>query len=331
MSNQPHPTRNATVPAPPLSPVVSRSTKSVRSPPRRRVADGSAGIEQPQRVAILDVAVADAPRAVEAIRLVAAIDDQRAAEAGWSDPCPPSTSATRSRSMRRLVAAGVGLVGQLARGCIGVRRASRSQIHANACARSKITSPERHRSVSIGHRRWPRAQRHRLPSRRSRISDATTLACGPVFPSGPDARRAAGLARAARDQLARPLQQRRVHVEERPAEADAAGIVVVDEDVRLRRPALRGRSPFPPVRVVLLQRAAVDRDADVVPVAHQQQLRHVPHRERQPDHPVAPIVAAVRQRAHHRRPGSSASRTRCASAARADPARPTRRSRSCRT
>ena len=39
------------------------------------------------------------------------------------------------------------------------------------------------------------------------------------------------------------------------------------------------------------------RQPDVVPVAHQQQLRDVAHRERQPDDAVAPIVGAVRQRA----------------------------------
>ncbi len=43
------------------------------------------------------------------------------------------------------------------------------------------------------------------------------------------------------------------------------------------------------MKIVLL----VDRDAHVVPIAHQQQLRDVPHRERKPDDAVAAIVRAV--------------------------------------
>ena len=62
-----------------------------------------------------------------------------------------------------------------------------------------------------------------------------------------------------------------------------------------------GTPPTPPVRV--------DRSSDPPstdrpmswPIAHQQQLRDVVHRKRQADHAVAPIVAAVRQRRHHRR------------------------------
>ena len=43
--------------------------------------------------------------------------------------------------------------------------------------------------------------------------------------------------------------------------------------------------------------SGVDRDADVVTVAHQQQLRDLPHRKRQADDAVAPIVGRVWQRA----------------------------------
>ena len=44
--------------------------------------------------------------------------------------------------------------------------------------------------------------------------------------------------------------------------------------------------------------SGVDRDADVVPIAHQQQLRDLLHRERQPDDAVAAIVGRIRQQRH---------------------------------
>ena len=40
---------------------------------------------------------------------------------------------------------------------------------------------------------------------------------------------------------------------------------------------------------------AVDRDADVVPVAHQEELRDLADRERQPDDAVASIIGRERQ------------------------------------
>ena len=45
-----------------------------------------------------------------------------------------------------------------------------------------------------------------------------------------------------------------------------------------------------------IEAAAVDRQADVVPIAHQQQLGDVLHRKRQTDDAVAPVVAGKRQR-----------------------------------
>ena len=64
-----------------------------------------------------------------------------------------------------------------------------------------------------------------------------------------DARRAPVLAFAAGDELARPPPQLLVHAEQRLAEADAAGIVVVDENSRLVRERDRLR-PVPCVRSV---------------------------------------------------------------------------------
>ena len=83
----------------------------------------------------------------------------------------------------------------------------------------------------------------RLEQHASRISRRHQLGVRAGVPFGPDARRAAGLARAGRDQLARALEQQPVHLEQRPAEADAARIVVVDEDVRSAAQRLRRRRP----------------------------------------------------------------------------------------
>ena len=80
MSKQPQPTRNATVPAPPLSPVVSRSMNTVR--PSAGV-DEQRRVEHPQAVAAVQLAVLDQHVAVEPIGFVAAIDDQALAEARW--------------------------------------------------------------------------------------------------------------------------------------------------------------------------------------------------------------------------------------------------------
>ena len=147
----------------------------------------------------------------------------------------------------------------------------------------------------------------------------------PGFAHRPDATGTSVLAAALGDQTPRAGQQLVVHAEQRLAETDAAGIVVVDEHARLLSAASsERRSAAAPV-------AGVDRDADVVPVAHQQQLRHLPHGEgqarrcRRADR--RPRTAA----APSPRPESSASTTWCASAARADRARRSRRSRSCRT
>ena len=44
--------------------------------------------------------------------------------------------------------------------------------------------------------------------------------------------------------------------------------------------------------------SATDRNADVVAVAHQEQLRHLAHREREADNAVASVVGCIRQRRH---------------------------------
>ena len=119
------------------------------------------------------------------------------------------------------------------------------------------------------------------------MRSAAAFASGPVLPIGPTQPgqpfshwHSAISCRVAAEELV-------VHLEQRLAEPDAARIVVVDEDLlRLATPALGS-----------LAVAAVDRDADVVAVAHQQQLRDLPHRKRQADDAVAPIVGRIRQRA----------------------------------
>ena len=88
----------------------------------------------------------------------------------------------------------------------------------------------------------------------------------------------------------------RVHAEQRRAEADAARIVVVEVHVRVRV-AGRGRRRTAAHRG--LAGAGVDRDAEVAPVAHQQQLRDGEHRVRKATHAVTPVVGRVRHVEQH--------------------------------
>jgi hypothetical protein len=101
------------------------------------------------------------------------------------------------------------------------------------------------------------------------MSDATAFALGPVCPSGPT----------------------------QDGHPEAARIVVVDEDSRLGRQRL-GHAPHSSGAARTLERAAVDRQADIVSVAHQEELRDVLHREREPDHAVAAIVPPACERRH---------------------------------
>src|SRR5262249_7360744 len=89
---------------------------------------------------------------------------------------------------------------------------------------------------------------------------------GTHMPHRTDAPGASILALALRDQTARPFQELAMHSAERVAEADAAGVVVVDEHSRAdigseRRNGRRDR--------VIDAVAGIDRDPDVVMVAHQ--------------------------------------------------------------
>ena len=152
-------------------------------------------------------------------------------------------------------------------------------------------------------------------AKRNNLGERTSVA------DGTDASRAAVFARALGNQRARVRQQLVVHLIQRRAEADAARIVVVDEDL------LRvGDAAGDEVSVT-----GIDGDADVVGVAHQEQLRDLLQRECQTDHAVAPVVGRIRQPRHHARRNRQPVPTSYASAVPADPARPIRRSRSCRT
>ena len=62
-----------------------------------------------------------------------------------------------------------------------------------------------------------------------------SLGLRPGIALGSDTRRAARLARTRANQLSSAREKQRVHLEQRLAESDAAGIVVVDEDVGIRR------------------------------------------------------------------------------------------------
>ena len=324
-SNHPHPTRNASVPAPPLSPVVSRSKKT-NGGRRRRAAREERRIVR---------------------RLLETFRRMRQSPRGHGAPTAPTRRSTtkqparhsppkarsRTGSARGSQVGRVGRVGQRRVGWVGRVERVRGWV-AGRCRRAAGLTPGAPGVLTIARMRSasvlktvapPRELRHASDaasaSSRSRMRSAAVLASGPVFPIGPDASRAAVLARALGDQRARARQQLVVHPVERLAEADAARIVVVDEDL-LRAGDAAGAE---------VSVAGVDRDADVVAVAHQQQLRDLLHRERQTDDAVAPIVGRVRQHAPSPPPESSASTTSCASAVRADPARPIRRSRWCRT
>jgi hypothetical protein len=73
-----------------------------------------------------------------------------------------------------------------------------------------------------------------------------------------------------------------VHTEQRLAEADAARVVVVDEEAR-------GPVLFFP---------GIDGNSDVVPIAHQQQLGNLANRKCQADHAVTAVVGGIRERGH---------------------------------
>src|SRR5690349_4240914 len=100
------------------------------------------------------------------------------------------------------------------------------------------------------------------------------------------------LAFASGNQLPRAREQVVVHAEQWLAEADAARVVVVDEDARLvrelRRHALSNIERLTVSREtgIVSLFAAPNRDSNILAIAHQQQLRDLPHRERQPDNTI---------------------------------------------
>ena len=127
------------MPAPPLSPVVSRSTKDRRQRGLARHAVGLRTARAPtpressarvERRAAWPARshVADADRRRESgRRLVAAIDDQALSERRGDDGARRARRRRASESMLRLVAAGVGLVRQLADGASGRRPDDRAE------------------------------------------------------------------------------------------------------------------------------------------------------------------------------------------------------------
>src|SRR5580765_7564350 len=76
-----------------------------------------------------------------------------------------------------------------------------------------------------------------------------------------------------------------VHREERTAEADAAGICVVDEDGG-RVAGRLGRARARP-SILALRPTCIDREPQIVAVAHEQERRNLFHRECQTENPVA--------------------------------------------
>src|SRR5439155_18696697 len=123
------------------------------------------------------------------------------------------------------------------------------------------------------------AQRRRLRER-SPVADRS------------DASRTSALALTLGNQMPRAAQELAVHAEQRLAEAGAARIIVVDEQARARVAGqLRTLRGPPEGRLGLF--ACVNRDADVVPIAHEEQLRHLANGEREADDAVAAIVEGI--------------------------------------
>ena len=229
---------------------------------------------------------------------------------GVADGPPAEHVADAIEIELRFVAAGVRLVGQLARGARRRRPATgRSRAAATTDPRHAASAVEQAVEDARAPPAW-RAGRCCLP--------------GPTHDGQPDSHGTAG------DQLARALEQRQVHVEQRPAEADAARIVVVDEDVRLGgervRRRRRSRRSAPTARARRRRPTARCRGRRTSAAAARCSSSRTPARPRR---------RARRRRRTAATPsppaGSSASTTTCASAAPADRARPTRRSRWCRT
>lgn len=84
-----------------------------------------------------------------------------------------------------------------------------------------------------------------------------------------------------------------MHVIKRPTEADAAWIVVVNEDMGFERESVWNSAEAARARRSI-ETSPIDREADVVTVTHQEQLRNVSQGERQTHNTVASVVRGVR-------------------------------------
>ena len=270
-SNQPQPTRNACVPAPPLKPGRLEVEEHERRPRRRAAA--TSGASRRRRVQTL---AERADRARVRARVAGAPRARRRTTPSCSRHSPPRAledrdRRSRGRDRRREDSA-------IARGPPGRCRGCDRRASSKRCAqpaRLERHAAARVRSAADRESAAPppsRADRCCRSVRRSRGSRSRT--------------------RTPRSAAACSSSSSSCMPEQRRAEADAAGIVVVDEDLRGSGPARRR-----------LAVAAVDRDADVVAVAHQQQLRDLLHRERQADDAVAPIVGRERQQRPSPSPG----------------------------
>src|SRR5262245_42373920 len=289
-SNQPQPTRNARVPAPPFNPVVSRSKKT----------NGIAADDRPTSEAAGDASSSLSANSTTRWRPWRSSGANR-----WlmtnERPDPVSRQAPPRDSRVRLKPDATFEGGPVATFEGGpdttVEGGPDTTLEGGPDARSDVSSSEvesgfsrtavpaatvglampRRRSLSVeismSSRQLVRQQHVEDPKRRrlgvrSSVSHRSHAGRAPV------------LALTLGNQPSSGLEKLVMHPKQRLAEPNAAGVVVVHEHAR----ALS---------------IHVERDADVLAIAHQQQLSHLLHRKRQPDDSVTTIVGGIRQSCRH--------------------------------
>ncbi len=189
-SNHPQPARNASVPAPPLSPVVSRSKNTTR----RAQSGRTAGARIEQRQAARRDAARSCARAGGRASHPAPRRDRSTMQPPWESRARGRRALGRTRGIRQR-RRHVRHVGQLA-----VRWHLRRRGPAGRCSRRRAARSR----MAFDSGRGSRGGRQIAQAAGTRRLGQRT---GRAF--GADARRAAGLARTAVDQLARAREQLR--------------------------------------------------------------------------------------------------------------------------
>ena len=259
------------MPAPPASPVVSRSTNSMRPRRASRPAAQAAATLHGRKASATESSVPIAGR-------------YRARRRGSDGP--PSAIRHQGCQPHRRTAPGC-----LESSCNAVRVVRPAQ---TGTGEAGLTIS----AQAIGERAHAGNSGTARAASRSRMRSATALARGPVLPIGPT-------------HVGQPCWHWQPAMRSRIRRRSSTsmensgslkpmppGIVVVDEDARLV--GQRDRFARPRQVWIVAFSAAPDRDADVLPVAHQQQLSHLAHRKRQTHDAVPPVIGRERKRRHHR-------------------------------